>query len=231
MFHVGRMKSEIQVLISSEDEHCNGEAAQSARIVLQEEMDFLLMSVRRKKRLTNTSPLDSEELSLLLFLTADMNTDVKIGRTFPSGNHMTRADYRRFLFQEGLESWMNDTAMNCFLDLLNERNRNRGLRCIGHDVPQPDFNSVSELFCMYPRKTYCTSTFGFPKIKGGSREELVAAEGWLRKEGATFRNNEVILIPVNEAGRHWVLVAVDVKHMVTVYMDPLYQRTSALETM
>ena len=120
---------------------------------------------------------------------------------------LTVADFRRF----EAENWLNDSTMNSFVSLINKRAvQIAALRGVG--VP-----ATTHL----PR-TFMFNTFFFSRLRERAGcYDYAGVRRWGFRGGLDVGAVDRILIPVNVANLHWVLVLVDVQHRRLIFFDSL----------
>lgn len=126
--------------------------------------------------------------------------------TIPSvGITLTREDFKRL---RGVR-WLNDELLNAYTALINQRNRFHASAAgrNGTTLKRP--------------KTFVFNTFFYTRLTSSGYDYPGVAR-WTKRARVDVLSKDLLLIPVNLGGMHWVLAGVDMRHRCFVYLDSLY---------
>lgn len=136
--------------------------------------------------------------------------------------------------------WLNDEILNSFVALINARNREYFKEKDNEEIVEhrpawvedngrqrdEHFTGCDLLFSSYRPRTHVFNTFFFERLKQNSYD-YNGVRRWLQKAGKHIRDLDLILVPINIDGFHWVLAAIDLKHRIFVYMDSMNRKDTA----
>ena len=126
--------------------------------------------------------------------------------------HLTGADFLRLAG----ESWLNDELINSFVALINDRDQLlRTGRRLGAEA------SSLEVGRIVPRTRMMNSFFFSRLAPHPSRYNYEWVRNWGLKMGLDLDAVDKIIVPVNLAKLHWVLVAIDISKCLFYFYDSI----------
>lgn len=155
----------------------------------------------------STTPLSDGEAAGLELLAAGRAPGTLVRPRNTAKILLTVADFRRF----EAENWLNDSTMNSLVALINVRAKQvAAMRAAG----VPATSTV-------PR-TFMFNTHFFSRLRErAGLYDYAGVRRWGFRNGLDIGAVDRILIPVNMANLHWVLVLIDVKHRQLIFFDSL----------
>lgn len=127
--------------------------------------------------------------------------------------------------------WLNDEIINSFVALLNERNQKNKQSTVSEeeknartetDEKESETDDEIDFFDRPRPRMYMFNTFFFERIHGKGYD-YDGVKRWLKRAKHDIRQLDLVLIPVNLSGLHWVLAAVDIRGRQFLYFDSLYE--------
>ena len=164
-----------------------------------------------------TEPLTKVQREFVFNLTAGIDTARAVRPRNKANTVLLAADFLRL---QG-ERWLNSEVMNSFIALINDKHER--LRVAGQlqDVDMPDVDGPAN-----PR-SFVFGTYFYSRLvpaSGGYDYEGV------RRWGTGLRLDlgavDIILVPINVSGTHWVLVQVNVQDQYILFYDPFGAKDS-----
>ena len=126
--------------------------------------------------------------------------------------------------------WLNDEIINSFVALLNERNQKNTQLTNSEKKEVTKTETVGKEcetdkevdFFDRPRpRMYMFNTFFFERIQRKGYD-YDGVKRWLKRAKHDIRQLDMVLVPVNLSGLHWVLAAIDIRGKQFLYFDSLY---------
>lgn len=127
--------------------------------------------------------------------------------------------------------WLNDEVVNAFSALINERSRahfaaedeNDSVAGNDDDDDDEDECTVVETGAVRLRRprAYMFNSFFHTRVTSGGYD-YGGVRRWPKRAGVDIAALDLVLVPVNLNNYHWVLAAVDLRHMEFLYLDSMY---------
>lgn len=120
-------------------------------------------------------------------------------------------------------NWLNDEVVNSFLALLNARDErfDKGgeYRVVDRNSASQGYVSYFAFFKMPPPRLYAFNSFFFERLTQRGVYDYEGVRRWLCRAGRDIRTIELILIPINLRGVHWILTAIDIRNRHFLHFD------------
>lgn len=126
--------------------------------------------------------------------------------------------------------WLNDEVVNAFSALINERSRahfaaeDENDSVVGNDDDDDeDECTVVETGAVRLRRprAYMFNSFFHTRVTSGGYD-YGGVRRWPKRADVDIAALDLVLVPVNLNNYHWVLAAVDLRHMEFLYLDSMY---------
>ena len=135
------------------------------------------------------------------------NSDLKL--RIPSANATLKSSDLETLCNQ---NWLNDEIINSFTALINLRNKD-------HFKFHPSTTSTSHR--LRPRTHVFNSFFYTCLTRSASEYDYAVVKNWPNRAGFTAEDMDLILIPINQNNKHWVLASIDLRTQTFSFMDPM----------
>lgn len=157
--------------------------------------------------------LTRDELDRVDKLTTGSRTEEPLSINPDANITLRRRDYKRL---RGVR-WLNDELLNTYVAMVNVRDKFFFQSPEAHYFPSD--NKVER-----PR-SYMFNSFFYTRLTSTGYDYDGVAR-WTRRAKVDVLEKDLLLIPVNIGGSHWILAGVDIRRRCFLYLDSFHGRDS-----
>lgn len=157
--------------------------------------------------------LTKDELDRVDKLTTGSRADKCLSINPDANITLRRQDYERL---RGVR-WLNDEVLNTYVAMVNVRDE--------FFFQSPETHSFPSDSKVKRPRTYMFNTFFYTRLTSTGYDYDGVAR-WTRRAKVDVLEKDLLLIPVNIGGSHWILAGVDIRRRCFLYLDSFHGRDS-----